>query len=75
MTHALSFAVMIAIAGFALVVFLLPGIVINSLRGRYRGNPRHILRASLADWQTWAIALPISSAAIALLRFTGAFGT
>jgi uncharacterized membrane protein YvbJ len=69
--HALSLALLVALLGFALVVVLLPGIIINTLRGRYKDRPNHILRASIADWQTWAIALPMSAIIIATLRLAG----
>jgi peptidoglycan biosynthesis protein MviN/MurJ (putative lipid II flippase) len=72
--RALSLFLLVALLGFALVVILLPGIIINTLRGRYQDRPNHILRASLADWQTWAIALPITAIIIATLRLAGVFG-
>ena len=53
----LIFAAVAAIIG---LVLLSPGIIINTIRGRYRNRTRGLLSSALRDWQTWLISLPFA---------------
>ena len=67
LSYSLRLALMLAILAACGLLLLSPGIIINALRGRYRHTPENILWASLSDWQTWAIAVPISATALTIL--------
>lgn len=54
-----SAAVLLLLLAGALFVVLLPGIIINALRGRYRGGSRGVISSAIRDWQTWAISIPL----------------
>jgi hypothetical protein len=49
-------AVLAAALAAAAFVMLLPGIVINTLRGRYKARKRNLVLEALRDPQTWAIS-------------------
>ena len=66
---ALFFIILVLIG----IVILLPGIIINGLRGRYKNSTHNFLIAAVRDWQTWFIALPISAGIIFILYSAGAF--
>ena len=60
-----------ALCLLAVFVLLLPGIVINGFRGRYKNRQENFILAAVKDWQTWLIATPISGAVIAILWAAG----
>lgn len=64
-------AVIVFVAAVVLFIALLPGIIINSLRGRYKNRTRGLISTAVRDWQTWLISMPF---AIPLFIFVvGAF--
>jgi len=38
---------------------LMPGIIVNWLRGRYKNEKRSLLLAATRDWQAWLISMPL----------------
>ena len=60
------------LAGAVLLV-LSPGIIINWMRGRYKGRPEGVIKASVRDWQTWLISLPIAATVFFVLNISGVF--
>lgn len=73
--HVLGFAMMVVLLGIAAIAILSPGIIINVLRRRYRNCSGNVLWASVQDWQTWLISLPIAAAVFAALRLAGNFSS
>lgn len=72
-TRALSIVILLALLAIAGLVILSPGIIINALRGRYKNSHRNFLVASLTDWQTYLISLPIAAVVFMVLSLSGAF--
>ena len=55
----------LAVAIFALIrlmalFLLLPGIIINTIRGRYKNSSRGVFYSALRDWQTLLISIPFA---------------
>jgi hypothetical protein len=73
--HVLALAVMVVVAVIVGIAILSPGVIINVLRGRYSNCSGNILWASVRDWQTWLISLPIAAAVFVALRLAGAFSS
>lgn len=71
--QALSIVILLALLALAGLIILSPGIVINALRGRYKNSQRNFMMASLTDWQTYLISLPIAAAVFGVLSLSGAF--
>jgi len=69
------FVVILFVTVFAGAVLLVlsPGIIINWMRGRYKGRPEGVIKASVRDWQTWLISLPIAAAVLFVLNLCGVF--
>jgi hypothetical protein len=63
-TEKIANAIIVVVLLFALAVVLfialLPGIVINSLRGRYKNRTRGLISTAVRDWQTWLISMPFA---------------
>lgn len=41
------------------LLMLMPGIIVNGLRGRYKDGTRGLIPAAIRDWQTWLISMPL----------------
>jgi hypothetical protein len=55
------------VLGLLGLVLLSPGVIINTIRGRYKHRSRSFLVTAITDWQTWIISLPLSIPAIFML--------
>lgn len=53
-------ALLALVAALIGLVLLSPGIIINTVRGRYRNRTRGLISSALRDWQTWVISLPFA---------------
>lgn len=53
-------AILLTLLSLISLILLLPGIIINTIRGRYKNRSRGLLSSSLRDWQTWLISLPFA---------------
>lgn len=73
--QAASHILFLIILGVALAVLtfaaLLPGIIINAIRGRYINSGSNFFKAALTDWQTWFIGLPITALLLLLFNSLG----
>jgi hypothetical protein len=68
---AVILVVALAVAAF---LILLPGILINTVRGRYKNRERNLVLQSIRDPQTWLISLPIAAITFLLLHALAVFG-
>lgn len=64
---------LVTVLAGAVLLVLSPGIIINWMRGRYKGRPEGVIKASVRDWQTWLISLPIAAAVFFILNISGVF--
>lgn len=71
----IGFILIAVAAAVALFIVLLPAIIINTCRGRYKHRSGNLVMAAIRDWQTWAIGLPIAAVVLIVLNVAGAFGS
>lgn len=69
----IGYVVLAVALAVALFIILLPGIIINACRGRYRLRSGNIIMTAIRDWQTWAISLPIAALLAVVLNACGVF--
>ena len=77
--EAIAYAFIAAIIVAALVVaafiVLLPGIMINTFRGRYKTRQRNLVAEAVRDPQTYLISLPIAALTFLILYLSGVFSS